>query len=132
MKYKLLAGSCRWTARIIGGGMAFCGVFIAIAEHMPLPSWPPTLNDAFFFALLLLLLGLIAGWRWELAGGIMALAGSCLFLILVLIKKGITLSAFTATLPGALIMGLPGVLFLASALLRAITKCKRLELEIKF
>ena len=118
MKRKLSSGFCRWTARIVGGVMAFFGVFIAVAEHMPLPGWPPTLNDVFFFALFLLLLGLLAGWRWELTGGIMALAGAGLFFVLVQIKRGLTLAALVETLPAAFVLLLPGALFLASALLR--------------
>ena len=58
----------------------------------------------------MILIGMLAGWRWELAGGVFSLAGWCLFFAAV-----IGLKHFTGFV---LLLALPGVLYLLSALLR--------------
>lgn len=81
MKNKLLAGACRWAARIFGAFMVFATVFIAVGEGMPNPFTQTLLVQVMFLALALLLIGILAAWRWEFAGSITSLAGWCVFII---------------------------------------------------
>ena len=79
-------------------------VLIAIGEGMPNPLTQPVGVQVGFLAPALLLVGILAGWRWELAGGLISLAGwgtllrRCHLFVLAL--------------------ALPGLLYLTSALAR--------------
>lgn len=111
MKNKLLAGACRWTARILGAPMVFGTLFIAIGEGMPNPLTQTLLVQVMFLALALLLIGILAAWRWEFAGSITSLAGWCIFIIgLAISPRGLTVFA--------VVLAVPGLLYLASAWLR--------------
>lgn len=111
MKNKLLAGACRWAARIFGAFMVFSTVFIAVGEGMPNPFTQTLLVQVMFLALALLLIGILAAWRWEFAGSITSLAGWCVFIIgLAISPRGLTVFA--------VVLAVPGVLHLTSALLR--------------
>lgn len=105
------AAVCRWTARILGTLLATLLVCLAIGEGMPDPFTQPAGIQIGFLALGLVLAGLLAGWRWELWGGLVALAGWCTF---VIIEVGSLrrLNLFMV------LLALPGVLYLASAALR--------------
>ena len=107
---RLLAGLCRWTARVLGALLVLTVLAFAVGEGMPNPLTQPLPVQLGFAGLGLILLGTIAGWRWELPGGIVSLAGWCLFVMAVMRPKGPNL--FVCTL------ALPGVFYLASALLR--------------
>ena len=111
MKNKLLAGAWRWTARIIGAVMVFSTVFIAVGEGMPNPFTQTLMFQVMFLALALLLIGLLAAWRWELAGSVISLAGWCVFIIgLAISPRGLT--------EFAVLLAVPGLLHLYSAWLR--------------
>ncbi len=108
---KLLAALCRWTARVLGTLLLSVVVLIAIGEGMPNPCTQPGAVQVGFLALAVLLLGILAGWRWELAGGLISLAGWCAFMAAVVHSpRGLH--------PFVLALALPGVLYLASALSR--------------
>ena len=108
---RLLAGACRWTARILGTLLVLMCVIIAIGEGMPNPFTQPTWSQIIFLALALIMIGILIGWRWELAGGIMSLAGFCLGIVpLNNSPRGLTWFYFA--------LALPGVLYVTSALLR--------------
>jgi len=110
MDCKLAAGLCRWTARILGTILATIVIVIAVGEGVPNPFAFP-LNIQFgFLALAMIVIGILAGWRWEPFGGLLATAGWCLFVgSVVPVKK---LNLFIS------LLALPGILYLVSARLR--------------
>jgi hypothetical protein len=86
-------------------------VFIAVGEGIPNPLTQPVKVQVGFLALALILIGILAGWRWELSGGIISLFGWCLFVVAVIgSPKGLTWIVIALALPGAL--------YATSALLR--------------
>lgn len=103
---KLLTTACRWTARVTGTLLVLLIVIIGIGEGMPNPFTQPPAVQVGFLALALLMIGILAGWRWEFAGGVISLAGWCLFLASVKCR----LTCFVWAL------ALPGVLYVVSAL----------------
>lgn len=108
---EILAAACRWTARIIGTLLVLMIVIIAIGEGMPNPLTQPMLVQIGFLALALIVIGILAGWRWELAGGIISLVGWGSFVgPLNCFERG--LNWFLGAL------ALPGALYVAGALLR--------------
>jgi hypothetical protein len=102
---------CRWVARIVGTLLVLLIVFLAIGEGMPNPFTQPIRVQFGFLALSLILVGILAGWRWELWGGIISLFGWFLFFVAV-INSPRSLTGFV------LALALPGVLYVASAILR--------------
>ena len=108
---RLLAAACRWTARILGALLVLMILVIAIGEGMPNPFTQPMAVQVGFLALSLIMIGILGGWRWELAGGTLSLFGWSLFVVAVMHPpRG--LNWFVGAL------ALPGLLYLAGALLR--------------
>lgn len=103
--------ACRWTARIIGAFLLIVVVSIAIVQGLPNPLTEPARVQLGFFALAFIVIGILAGWRWELSGGIISLFGWCLFL-LATVHSPRALNGFVVA------MALPGAFYVASALLR--------------
>jgi hypothetical protein len=111
MKSKLLTAVCRWMARIIGSLLVVLVVIIAIGEGMPNPFTQPALVQVGFLALAMIMIGILGGWRWELAGGVISLAGWCLFVGSVTdFRRGLNWFIW--------ILAMPGFLFVISALLK--------------
>jgi hypothetical protein len=105
-----LATVSRWIARIIGTLQVISIVIIAVGEGMPNPLSQTLEVQIGFLALALIMIGILVAWRWELAGGIISLAGWCLFVGSVIgIKR---LNVFVS------LLALPGILYLISAWLR--------------
>jgi len=105
------AAVCRWIARLVGTLLVTLTVYIAIGQEMPNPFTQPGGVQAGFLGLVLILIGILAGWRWELSGGIISLFGWCLFLVPVMNSpRGLT--GFVIAL------AVPGALYVTSALLR--------------
>jgi hypothetical protein len=112
MNRKLLAAACRWMARIVGALLVVFIVCLAIGEGMPNLFAQPATVQVGFLALAMMMTGILAGWRWELAGGILSLAGWCLFCVPIEnTRRGLNWFCWALALPGAL--------YLTSALLRA-------------
>ena len=107
---RLLTAMCRWTARVTGTLLVLMIIVIAIGEGMPNPFTQPLVVQIGFLALAMIMIGILAGWRWELAGGVLSLAGWCLFFVSVIGLKH--LNGFV------LLLALPGILYLLSALVR--------------
>jgi hypothetical protein len=106
-----LLAAGRWTARILGTFLVLMIVLIAVGEGMPNLLTQPTKVQIAFLALALVMIGILAGWRWELAGGTLSLFGCGLFVVAVTHPaRGLN------WLVGAL--ALPGALYVAGALLR--------------
>ncbi len=108
---RLSATACRWTARILGTLLVVIIVIIAIGERMPNPLTQPISVQIGFLALALVMIGILAGWRWELAGGTLSLGGWSLFVVAV-IHPPRGLNWFVGAL------ALPGLLYVAGAILR--------------
>ncbi len=107
------ANLCRWTARILALLLASFVLFIAIGEGAP-----PTA----LLVLGLLALGMLAGWRWELPGGLISTVAWGIFLVAVIQSpRGFH--------PFALALALPGALYIASALLRRSIKARAVSAE---
>jgi len=96
---------------MLGTSLVLLTLIIAIGEGMPNLLAQPVGVQVGFLALALMLLGILAGWRWELSGGIISLFGWCLFFVAV-INSPRRLNWFVVAL------ALPGILYVTSALLR--------------
>jgi hypothetical protein len=109
-KSRLAAGVCRWVARMVGVSLVLMVVCLAFGEGVPNLFRQSEKIQVGFFALLLIIIGILAGWRWELAGGTTSLFGWGLFVMAVILPKS----------PNWFVVSLclPGVFYLASALLR--------------
>lgn len=108
---KLLAGICRWVARILGTLLVLAVLAIAVGEGIPNPFTQPLPIQLGFLGLALILVGILTGWRWDMPAAIISLSGWCLFVIAVMRPpKGP--NVFVCAL------ALPAVLYLLSALLR--------------
>jgi len=110
MKTNPLAAACRWTARILGTMQVVSVFAIAIGEGMPNPFTQPLEVQIGFLALAMIFIGILAGWRWELFGGVLSLAGWVLFVASVV--HGKSLNLFIS------LLALPGILYVVSAGLR--------------
>jgi hypothetical protein len=109
--FKIEAAVCRWAARALGAVLVFITIMIAIGQRMPNPFTQPIVVQIGFLALALIVGGILAAWRWELWGGLVSLFGWVLFFTAVIGPlRG--LNGFVAAL------ALPGVLYVASAVLR--------------
>lgn len=112
------AAAFRWIGRVVGAFLVIVTVYIAIGQGLPNLFTQPARVQVGFLALAFMLAGNLAGWRWELSGGIVSLFGWCLFL-LATINSPRALNGFV------LAMALPGAFYLASALLRRHREKKR-------
>jgi hypothetical protein len=108
--FKPLAIVCRWTGRILGTLLLLVIALLTIGEGLPNPFTQPMAVQVGFLALAFTILGILAGWRWELAGGLISLAGWSLFVMAVTTPH--RLNWFMIAL------ALPGLLYAISALLR--------------
>ena len=107
----LSATVCRWIARIVSAFAIVVIVIIAIGEGMPNPLTQSAIAQVGFIGLALIVVGFLAGWRWELTGGILSLVGICLIYEPTRMNGKITW--FFA------VMAVPGVLYITSHLLRS-------------
>ena len=89
----------------------FFTVLIGVGEGLPNLLTQPLQVQIGFLALALVLIGILAGWRWELSGGVLSLLGWCLFVEAV-IRSPRGLTWFVVAL------ALPGAFYVTSALLR--------------
>jgi hypothetical protein len=102
---------CRWIARPVGTLLVLVIICIAIGQGLPNPLTQPPKVEVGFLALALMVSGILAGWRWELAGGLIALFGWSLFLVPVMASpRGMAGFDFA--------LAAPGLLYVTSALLR--------------
>ena len=113
----LSATVCRWIARIVGALLVVVIVVIAVGERMPVGDM--LTHPKFTFEMLggigifLVVAGLLAGWRWELIGGIITLIGACSIFVSMKITGNGRITWFLAALAA------PGVLYITSHLLRS-------------
>lgn len=105
---RTFAALCRWTARIVGTLFVVIMVVFALGEGID----KEFAVQVSFLGHALVMVGILLGWRFELAGGIMALAGAFLVFISLFIGQGLFLPGFYIA------HALPGVLYIMSAVLR--------------
>jgi hypothetical protein len=104
----------RWTARILA--LLAGGLFVyAAVEFGPKilssTTWTSAQGLPLLIGLLVALIGALIAWRWELVGGLMAVAGAVIVMALVCVGSGLDMlyCAFLFTLP----LLLAGALYLA-------------------
>lgn len=78
----------RWSARVTGLLLVAMVLLFAIGEGVPNISRQPVPVQLGFFAMGLMLVGFLVGWRWEGVGGGLALAGFATFLAVELATNG--------------------------------------------
>jgi uncharacterized membrane protein len=91
-------------------------VIIAVGERMPVGSiltHPFTFEALGGVGLFLVVASFLAGWRWELVGGILTLVGVCSLFVSMTITGNGRITWFLAALAA------PGVLYITSHLLRS-------------
>lgn len=104
----------RWTARLMA--LVTGGLFVYFAVEFgskvfPSLSWGSPQGMPLLLGLLVALGGALIAWRWELIGGVMAVAGAVLVMALVCAGSGLDMlfCALLFTLPllvtGALYLG---------------------------
>src|SRR5947207_5281640 len=73
--------AARWTARLLAAGLALLwGAFFV--EHLQWyagPQWPPPWVSLLMLLQGLMVLGLLAGWRWERLGAALTLGAAVPF-----------------------------------------------------
>jgi hypothetical protein len=88
--------------RIIGTLLVAVVVIIAIGEGMPNLMTQTAIVQLGFAALGLILIGILIGWRWELAGGCLSLVGWCLFYAPMVSPKRPNWFFWALAIPGTL------------------------------
>jgi hypothetical protein len=107
------AGAVRWTARVIGlvaVGLFALFVYTSGQELFAALSWSSPQGIPLLAFLIVGLAGVLIAWRWEMAGGLMAVVGAVGITALVCLGSGfdMLLCALFFTLP----LLLAGVLYL--------------------
>jgi len=107
--------SARWAARILGLVVVLLFLwFLAYAGAKVIPSlaWGDPQGVPLFAVLVAAVSGVLVAWRWELLGGLLALLGAAVIVVLV------SLGAGTDTVLGAFVLALPlavaGILYLGA------------------
>jgi len=104
----------RWAARVLA--LLVAGLFVWFlaefgARVLPALSWLDPQGVPLLAALLVALAGVLVAWRWELAGGLLTLAGALAIVALVAVGSGLdtVYAALLLTAPllvaGALYVG---------------------------
>lgn len=105
------ATACRWVARVFGTVLVLVSAYVAICQGLPNILTQPPRVQVEFFELALILGGIVAGWRWEFAGGITSLLGWSLFL-------GSMINSTRPATGFIIALAVPGLFYVISALLR--------------
>lgn len=69
----------KWIARILGAFVVVLIVVFAVGEGVPNPLAQPPAVAASLAAMAAMLAGLLLAWRWNAAGGLLAVAGFAVF-----------------------------------------------------
>jgi len=102
-KKLITANICRWAGRVAGALLVAVIVLLAIGEGMPNILTQPHNVQIGFLALAILILGILAAWKWELAGGLVSIGGWCLFVVAVVhFPRGVNGFMLSLLLPGTL------------------------------
>jgi len=85
------ANVMRWSGRVLAlltAGLFLLFLFEAGARVFPALAWSRPEQWPAVIALVVAVLGLVAAWRWELVGGILAFVGSLAIVLLVVLGSG--------------------------------------------
>jgi hypothetical protein len=97
----------RWIARIVSTFALMVAIVFVVGEGLPNLAELPLADLLLTLVFLAMLVGVVLGWRWEAAGGVVALVGFAAFLGLEYVARGsASLNGFLALFPTA------GVLYL--------------------
>jgi hypothetical protein len=97
----------RWVARIVSTFALMVVVVFVVGEGLPNLSQLPLADLLLTLAFFAMLVGVVLGWRWEAAGGVVALVDFAAFLGLEYVARGsASVNGFLALFPIA------GVLYL--------------------
>jgi len=92
-----VVNTARWTVRVVSLALVALLVLIGVGEswNSPIP-WTrlSPLDLAMFVALGLALFGLLIAWRWELTGALLNIAGTTLFTLGIIAKRGLQFKFF--------------------------------------
>lgn len=122
-KIDLMAAVCRWTARVLGALIVAVLLFFMVGEGISKPFSLPLIKQLELLAMAIFMIGTLAGWRREIAGGILSLGGICLFILLIV--SDTTDMGNTKLHLFYFIQLMPGALYIASSLLRRQNRKKR-------
>jgi len=111
-----IASGSRWFARVAGTALVVLILMIGIGEGLPNVFTLPLIKVGELLSIATLIVGILLGWRYELAGGTISLAGLCILIILLL--SDTTGVGNTRLNWFYVAMALPGALYVTSALLR--------------
>ena len=73
--------AARWTARVVGTAILALIVTIGIGEGLPNPLVLSIRELLLFAAMLMMVVGLIAAWKWERIGGLLIVGGLAFFAV---------------------------------------------------
>jgi len=76
-----MATAVRWVARVLGTLIVLLFVFLTAVQGIPSPSSLTPAERLLFVAVIVMLVGLVSAWKWELAGGLLTICGYVLFAI---------------------------------------------------
>jgi hypothetical protein len=110
--YALFAGITRWLARATAAAIVALVLTFVVSDGAPNPFAQPLPVCIELFAMLVMLLGMLIGWRWEPIGGTAILAGfTALNIVELTFRHRLAGGAFP-------VFAVPGLLYVASAALR--------------
>ena len=72
---KQMAKMVRWVARGLGVGAVVLFVILAIRDGLPDPLVLGVAEEVLYAALALMLIGVLAAWKWEIAGVVVTFTG---------------------------------------------------------
>jgi hypothetical protein len=104
---KRISWLIRWIARILGTLMALFAVVMGVGEGLPRPSELTPNEQMMWAGLIVMMIGVLAAWKWEVAGAFLILAG--------FVVKWVAAGQYPATLFG--LFPLAGFLYLIAWML---------------
>ena len=113
----------RWSGRVVAlltMGLFLLFFFQSGAKVFPSLTWRRPQEWPMVVALVVALVGVVVAWRWELAGGVVALVGAVAIVILVILGSGLDMVLPAIVFVSPLVLA--GLLYLGcSARCRAVT-----------
>jgi len=76
-----MATVIRWIATVLGSLIVLLIVLMTLAEGIPSPSSLTAAERLLFFAVIVMLVGLVSAWKWKLVGGLLTICGYVFFAI---------------------------------------------------
>lgn len=86
------ANTMRWSGRVLAllaVGLFLLFLFQSGARVFPTLTWNKPQGWPMMVAMVVALVGMVAAWRWEAGGGVVALAGAIAIVVLVVLGSGL-------------------------------------------